>query len=202
MILFVGLGNPGEKYARNRHNIGFLAVEAIAEQYGFAAPRKRFGGLLQEGRVGGEKLLLFRPLSFMNLSGTPVASVKGFFRLPVENIIVFHDELDLAAGKLRVKTGGGTAGHNGLRSLVDAIGGGFRRVRLGIGRPHRQGDDKVLSHVLGDFSRDDENWLAPLLESIALSTPLLLEGRDDAFASKAHLRFSKALAQSESDNGI
>ena len=184
MILFVGLGNPGEKYARNRHNIGFLALERIARQHDFAQARECFGGLLQEGHLQGKKLLLFRPMSFMNRSGVPVAAVMRFFRLPPECVVVFHDELDLGIGKLRMKRGGGTAGHNGLRSLVQHIGADFRRVRLGIGHPGIQ--DKVMPYVLGDFSRADEAWLQPLLDAIATNAPLLVAGREDAFASKSH----------------
>ena len=184
MILLVGLGNPGAKYARNRHNIGFMAVEGIARRHGFAAARERFGGLLQEGRMQGKKLLLFRPLSFMNRSGVAVSAVMRFHRLPPQCVVVFHDELDLGAGRLRVKSGGGTAGHNGLRSLVQHIGADFRRVRLGIGHPGSQGE--VMPYVLGDFSRADEIWLQPLLDAITANASLLVAGRDDAFASKTH----------------
>ena len=183
-LLFVGLGNPGTRHACNRHNIGFMALERIAGRYGFAAARERFGGLLQEGRMDGRPLLLLRPLSFMNRSGVPVAAAMRYFRLPPEQVVVFHDELDLAAGKLRVKSGGGTAGHNGLRSLVEHIGAGFRRVRLGIGHPGNQ--ERVLSYVLQDFAPEDAAWREPLLDAIAEHAPLLAAGRDDAFASKAH----------------
>lgn len=189
MVLFVGLGNPGREYSRNRHNIGFMAIEKIAAHYGFPQPRERFGGLLQEHRLDGKKLLLFRPLSFMNRSGIPVSQVKEFFHIQPGQIVVFHDELDLAAGKLRMKTGGGTAGHNGLRSLVEAMGAEFRRVRIGIGRPDSKlktegGEGQVLSYVLGDFSKLDDDWTGPLLDAIASNMPLLMQGRDDAFASK------------------
>lgn len=185
MILFVGLGNPGREHSRNRHNVGFMVIERIAAHYGFPESRKRFGGLLQEHRIDGEKLLLFRPLSFMNRSGEPVFQVKEFFRILPEQIVVFHDELDLAPGKLRVKTGGGTAGHNGLRSLVGTVGEGFRRVRIGVGKPVGEAKEgRVLSHVLGDFSKRDGDWLEPLLDAITSNMPLLLQGLDDAFASK------------------
>ena len=182
--LFVGLGNPGEQHARNRHNIGFLALERIAAQHGFPAARERFGGLLQEGRMHAHSLLLFRPLSFMNQSGVAVAAAVRFFRLAPRQVVVFHDELDLAAGRLRVKSGGGTAGHNGLRSLVQHIGADFRRVRLGIGHPGAP--ERVLSHVLANFARQDAAWLEPLLDAIAENAPLLAAGRDDAFASRTH----------------
>lgn len=185
MILFVGLGNPGREHLRNRHNVGFMAIERIAMRYEFPEPRERFGGLLQEHRIDNEKLLLFRPLSFMNRSGEPVFQVKEFFRIQPGQIVVFHDELDLVSGKLRVKTGGGTAGHNGLRSMVGTVGEGFRRIRIGIGRPIEESNEgRVLSHVLGDFSKRDDDWLEPLLDAIALNAPLLLQGLDDAFASK------------------
>lgn len=191
MLLFVGLGNPGEKHARNRHNIGFLALEAIARHHGFPCACKRFGGLLQESCLPEVKLLLFRPLSFMNESGVPVGKVLKFYQIPPESLVVFHDDLDLGAGKLRVKIGGGTAGHNGLRSLVAHVGPGFRRVRLGVGRPRTDAQERVLSYVLGDFHAQEEVWLRPLLDAIALNVSLLLEGRDDAFASRTHWILSR-----------
>lgn len=189
MMLFAGLGNPGHKHVRNRHNIGFLAIEAIARHHDFPSARERFGGLLQENHLQGAKLLLFRPLSFMNKSGFPIAAAIRFFRLSPEQLVVFHDDLDLHAGRMRVKSGGGTAGHNGLRSIVEHLGPGFRRVRLGIGRPEAEARDKVLSHVLGDFSCRDDDWLHPLLDAIATNAPLLLKSRDDAFASRTHWCF-------------
>jgi PTH1 family peptidyl-tRNA hydrolase len=185
MLILVGLGNPGPRYARNRHNIGFLAAEAVADRHGFGPARRRFEGELREGVLGGEKAFTLRPLTYMNESGRSVGDVMRFFRLRPADIVVFHDELDLPPGKLRVKTGGGHAGHNGLRSIAQHIGPGFRRVRLGIGHPgHR---DAVHGYVLGDFAKADAEWLGPLLAAIAENAPALAQGRDDLFANRVHL---------------
>lgn len=184
MILFVGLGNPGSKYAGHRHNIGFMAVDEIIRRHNLPAPRRRFQGEVSEGRLGGEKVLLLKPTTFMNESGRAVAEAAGFYKIAPEDIIVFHDELDLEPGRMRVKTGGGTAGHNGLRSIGSHVGPGFRRVRLGIGHPGR---DKVLSYVLKDFAKADSDWLEPLLDAVADHAPLLADGQDATFANKVHL---------------
>ncbi|PZQ51556.1 MAG: aminoacyl-tRNA hydrolase [Rhodovulum sulfidophilum] len=171
MKLIVGLGNPGGQYARNRHNIGFLAVEAIAEARGFGPWRSKFQGLISEGRLGSEKALLLKPETFMNLSGDSVRAAMAFYKLAPADVLVLHDELDLAPGKLRFKTGGGHAGHNGLRSIDAHIGAAFQRVRMGIGHP---GDKRLVSnYVLGDFAKADEAWLDPLLAAVAAEAPLL-----------------------------
>jgi peptidyl-tRNA hydrolase, PTH1 family len=177
MLLLVGLGNPGARYARQRHNIGFMAVDAVAEAHRFAAWRSRFSGLVSEGELGGERVLLHKPQTFMNLSGEAVAAATRFYKLPLAQVVVCHDELDLAAGKVRIKTGGGVAGHNGLRSIAERLGSrDFRRVRLGIGHPGHKA--LVTGHVLGDFDADDRTWLEPLLAAFADAAPLLAAGDD------------------------
>jgi PTH1 family peptidyl-tRNA hydrolase len=184
-LLVVGLGNPGPAYAGNRHNIGFMAVDAIARRHGFGAFRARFQGEIAEGTVAGRPILLLEPMTYMNESGRSVGAAARFYKIPTEDIVVFHDELDLAAGKLRVKDGGGHAGHNGLRSLHGHVGPGFRRVRLGIGRP---GDrQQVVGHVLKNFAKADAAWLDPLLDAVAEQFPLLVQGDAGAFMSKVAL---------------
>jgi PTH1 family peptidyl-tRNA hydrolase len=186
MLLLVGLGNPGNKYADNRHNIGFMAVDEIVRRHDFAVARKRFQGLLCEGKLGGQKVLALKPQTFMNESGRSVGEAARFYKLSPDQIVVIHDELDLAPGKLRVKRGGGLAGHNGLRSLAAHIGKDFRRIRLGVGHPGDKG--KVLSHVLRDFAKADDAWLDPLLAAMAQAAPLLVrDDSDSAFASKVAL---------------
>ena len=186
MLLLVGLGNPGNKYADNRHNIGFMAVDEIVRHHDFAVARKRFQGLLCEGKLGRQKVLALKPQTFMNESGRSVGEAARFYKLCPGQIVVIHDELDLAPGKLRVKRGGGLAGHNGLRSLAAHIGKDFRRIRLGVGHPGDKG--KVLSHVLRDFAKADDAWLAPLLVAMAQAAPLLVrDDSDSAFASKVAL---------------
>ncbi len=181
MKLWVGLGNPGAQYARNRHNIGFMAVDAIADAHGFGPWRAKFQGQFAEGRVGGEKILLLKPETFMNLSGDSVRAAMTFFKLTPDDVTVFHDELDLEAGRTRVKTAGGHAGHNGLRSIDGHIGPGFHRVRLGIGHP---GDkSRVTAHVLGDFAKSDADWLDPLLAAIAKAAPVLATRDPASFQS-------------------
>jgi PTH1 family peptidyl-tRNA hydrolase len=183
LLLWVGLGNPGAEHARNRHNIGFMALDAIAARYGFAPWRNRFRGLLAEGVVGGRKVLALKPQTWMNLSGESVQAAMAFFRLPLDAVTVFHDELDLTAGKVRVKKGGGNAGHNGLRSITQHCGGpDFWRVRLGIGHPGEK--ERVTAHVLGDFAKSDREWVETLLDRIAEAAPLLAEGRPDQFMNK------------------
>ncbi|MDE0727091.1 MAG: aminoacyl-tRNA hydrolase [Alphaproteobacteria bacterium] len=186
MLLLVGLGNPGNKYADNRHNIGFMAVDEIVRRHDFAVARKRFQGLLCEGKLGGQKVLALKPQTFMNESGRSVGEAARFYKLSPDQIVVIHDELDLAPGKLRVKRGGGLAGHNGLRSLAAHIGKDFRRIRLGVGHPGDKG--KVLSHVLRDFAKADDAWLDPLLAAMAQAAALLVrDDSDSAFASKVAL---------------
>jgi PTH1 family peptidyl-tRNA hydrolase len=185
MILLVGLGNPGPKYAQNRHNIGFMAVDAIVRRHSFSPERTRFQGLVSEGTLAGEKVLVLKPMTYMNESGRSVGEAMRFFKLEPEHVVVFHDELDLAPGKLRIKTGGGHGGHNGLRSIDAHIGPNYRRIRLGIGHP---GDkERVLGHVLGDFAKADMKWLEPFLDAIASEAPLLAEGRFNSFANRVHL---------------
>ncbi|MBL6952248.1 MAG: aminoacyl-tRNA hydrolase [Alphaproteobacteria bacterium] len=185
MLLLVGLGNPGDKYADNRHNIGFMAVDEIIRRHGFAPPRRRFQGLTSEGTMAGQKVMVLKPMTFMNESGRSVGEAARFFKIDADHIVVFHDELDLAPGKLRVKNGGGLAGHNGLKSLAAHIGRDFRRVRLGVGHPGHK--DKVLRYVLQNFAKADDTWLDPLLDAMAEAAPLLTSGDDAAFASKVAL---------------
>lgn len=186
MILLVGLGNPGDKYAGNRHNIGFMAVDEIADRHGFSPERSKHQGLLREGTIGTEKVIALKPQTFMNESGRSVAAVAQFYKLSPADIVVFHDELDLAPGKLRLKSGGGHAGHNGLRSIHAHLGDRYRRVRLGIGHP---GDKaKVSGYVLRDFAKAEAEWLGPLLASLAAESGWLAKGDDQ--------RFQSAVAQS------
>ena len=173
MLLLVGLGNPGSKYDNNRHNIGFMAADIIARRHNFSAPRDRFQAQVYEGRLGSEKCLILKPQTYMNLSGQAVGEAVRYFKLTPDDVIVFHDELDIPAGKVKFKTGGGHAGHNGLRSIEQHIGKEFHRIRMGIGHP---GDkSRVTGHVLGDFSKQDQEWLDPLLDAVADAAPKLAE---------------------------
>ena len=188
MRLFVGLGNPGSDYAKNRHNIGFMAVDEIVHRYSFAPFRSKFQGQLCEGKIAGQKVLILKPTTYMNESGKAVQAVMAFYKLPIQDIIVFHDEMDLVAGKIRMKTGGGHAGHNGVRSIQSHIGSGFQRVRLGVGHP---GDkEKVVGHVLNDFSKADQQWLDKMIEAIGENADLLIKGEDSGFMSKISLAFN------------
>lgn len=181
MLLLVGLGNPGDKYARHRHNVGFMAVDAIADANGFGQTRSKFQGNIREGTLGREKVLILKPQTFMNDSGQAVGEAARFYKIPPEDIIVFYDELDLAAGKLRVKTGGGAAGHNGIRSIDSHVGNSFKRIRIGIGHP---GDkSRVTNHVLGDFAKADQDWLSPMLDAIASEATFLAEPDCNRFAT-------------------
>lgn len=186
MKLLVGLGNPGAKYARNRHNIGFMAVDAIAGAHGFGPWRQRFRGEAAEGRLGTEKVLLLKPGTYMNRSGDAVAEALRFFKLGTEALVVFHDELDLAPGKLRVKAGGGHAGHNGLRSIMGHLGAEFTRVRMGIGHPGHK--DAVSGYVLHDFARAEEGWLDDLLRGISDGAAALAAGDAGRFQNAVALR--------------
>lgn len=182
MRLLVGLGNPGARYADNRHNIGFMAADAIARHHGFSPARARFQGETMEGMVDGVTCLLLKPQTYMNESGRAVAEAARFYRISAADIIVFHDELDLAPGRVRVKTGGGHAGHNGLRSIIAHIGEDFVRVRMGIGHP---GDrDLVTPYVLSDFSKEERSWLDPLLEALARAAPMLIAGDPARFMTE------------------
>lgn len=179
MHLFVGLGNPGPKYAGNRHNIGFMALDRIAEDHGFPAFRAKFSGEISEGRIGGEKVLLLKPLTYMNRSGQSVGEAMRFHKLEPPDITVFHDEIDLAPGKVRLKTGGGHAGHNGLRSIHQHIGPHYDRVRLGVGHPGHK--DAVSSYVLHDFAKADEDWLDEVLRGIGDGAAELVAGDGGKF---------------------
>jgi PTH1 family peptidyl-tRNA hydrolase len=187
MLLLVGLGNPGARYARQRHNIGFMALDAVARAYDFAPWRSKFSSLISEGQLGGVKVLLQKPQTFMNLSGHAVAEAARFYKVPLEQIVVCHDELDLVAGKVRIKTGGGVAGHNGLRSIAAQLGSpDFKRVRIGIGHP---GDkDRVTPHVLGDFGAEDREWVGRLLDALVEAAPLLAAGDDAGSMNRIALR--------------
>jgi PTH1 family peptidyl-tRNA hydrolase len=184
MLLFVGLGNPGEKHARNRHNIGFMAVQAIAERHRFAPWRRRFQGVATEGTIGQEKVLLLLPGTYMNESGRAVAEAMHFYKLPLSDIAVFHDEIELPPVKVRVKVGGGIAGHNGLRSISAHVGNDYKRVRLGVGHP---GKELVHGHVLSDFSKEDRAWVEALCDVVAGNAELLAQGKDASFQNKVHL---------------
>jgi peptidyl-tRNA hydrolase, PTH1 family len=186
MKLFTGLGNPGTKYAGNRHNIGFMAVDRIAADHGFAPWRARFQGLVSEGRLGDEKIVLLKPATFMNLSGQSVGEAMRFFRLTPADLVVFHDELDLAPGKVRVKQGGGHAGHNGLRSIHGHIGDAYGRVRLGIGHPGHK--DAVADYVLHDFAAADRDWLDDLMRGLSEGAALLASGDGARFLNAVALR--------------
>jgi PTH1 family peptidyl-tRNA hydrolase len=185
MRLFVGLGNPGTKHAHNRHNIGFMAVGEIARRHGFAPWRRRFQGETSEGTLDGERVVLLRPATFMNESGRAVQEAANFFKLGESEIIVFQDELELPPGKVRVKVGGGIAGHNGLRSISAHIGNEYRRVRLGIGHPGVK--ELVHSYVLSDFAKSDRPWVEALCEAVADNAGLLVARRDSTFQNKVHL---------------
>ena len=185
MRLLVGLGNPGARYAGNRHNIGFMVVEAIARRNRIGPWRRRFHGVSTEGPIGGERALLLLPGTYMNDSGLAVADAARFYKLEPANIIVVHDELDLAPGKVRVKVGGGAAGHNGLRSITAHIGNYYKRVRIGVGHP---GDkDLVLNYVLADFAKSERPWVAALCEVIADNAELIVKGADSTFQNRVHL---------------
>jgi peptidyl-tRNA hydrolase, PTH1 family len=200
MLLFVGLGNPGAKYAHNRHNIGFMAVEAIARRHGFAPWRRRFQGETSEGTLDGERVVLLRPTTFMNESGRAVQEASSFFKLGLDAITVFQDELELPPGKVRIKVGGGIAGHNGLRSISAHLGNEYRRVRLGIGHPGVK--ELVHGHVLSDFAKSDRPWVEALCEAIADHAGLLAGGRDSTFQNKVHLTMqAKGFVDSKDESG-
>ncbi len=189
MRLVVGLGNPGSRYARNRHNVGFMAVDAIARKHGSPGFRSRFKGELAEGPIGGERVLLLKPQTFMNLSGESVGEAARFFKILPSEIIVIHDEIDLRPGKLRVKLGGGSAGHNGLRSIDGLLGPDYWRVRIGVGHPGIK--ELVQPYVLQNFSGEElAGWVEPLLGAVAEMVPLLLSGAPDAFMSEVARRFA------------
>lgn len=189
MLLIVGLGNPGEAYQKNRHNIGFMAVDAIAEAHGFGPERLRFRGKAREGAIRGKdgavKTLILKPMTYMNESGNAVQEAAAFHKIPLEQVVVIYDELDLAAGKVRVKRGGGNAGHNGLRSISTHAGNDYLRVRVGIGHPGEK--ERVTGHVLGNFSKADRAWVDPLLDAIGQAAPFLADGDEAGFMNKVAL---------------
>jgi len=185
MLLFVGLGNPGAKHAGNRHNIGFMVVDAIAKRHGFAPWRRRFQGVATEGSIGREKLLLLLPGTYMNESGRAVAEAQHFYKLGLSDIVVFHDEIELPPAKVRVKAGGGIAGHNGLRSISAHIGNDYRRVRIGVGHPGVK--DLVHAHVLSDFAKSEREWVETLCDVMAENAGLLAQAKESTFQNKVHL---------------
>jgi PTH1 family peptidyl-tRNA hydrolase len=183
MLLLVGLGNPGAKYARNRHNIGFMAVDAIAREHGFGPWKKKFQGELAEGHIDGVRALLLKPQTFMNESGRSVGEAANFHKLSPMDIVAYYDEIDLAPGRFRMKTGGGAAGHNGIRSIIASpVGEGFRRARLGVGHPGHK--ELVQGYVLSDFHKADADWVAALLDAVAKAAPLLAKGQDDKYQAE------------------
>jgi PTH1 family peptidyl-tRNA hydrolase len=184
-LLIAGLGNPGAEYARNRHNAGFMAVDVIHASYRFTPWRTRFHGLVCEGALAGRKTYLLKPMTYMNESASSVAVAMRFHKLPLEGLVVIHDEIDLAAGKLKVKTGGSDAGNNGLRSITAALGPDYRRVRIGVGHPGTK--SRVTSHVLNNFTRAEEEWLVPLLSAIAEAVPYLARDDDPGFTTRVAL---------------
>lgn len=193
MRLFVGLGNPGREYAAQRHNIGFMAVDAIARRHAAAPFRRRFQGEVSETVLDGERVLLLKPETYMNESGRAVREAAHFFKIPLADITVFHDEMDLGPGTVRVKIGGGNAGHNGLKSVTAEVGNDYRRVRLGIGHPGRK--ELVLGFVLGNFSRDEEPWVEALCDAVAADAALLAKGEGDKFQTRVQRAMEEILAR-------
>ena len=185
MKLFVGLGNPGEKYARHRHNVGFMAIDRIASRHDAGPWRRRFQGETAELSLGGDRVVLLKPTTFMNESGRSVGEAQRFLKIPVSDVYVFHDEIDLAPGKVKVKAAGGNAGHNGLRSISEHIGNDYRRVRIGVGHPGHK--DLVHAYVLNDFAKDERAWVTALCDTIADNAGLLVKGQDATFQNKVHL---------------
>ena len=185
MLLILGLGNPGRRYAGNRHNIGFMAADAIHRRHGFSPWRARFEGEVAEGSLGGEKALILKPATYMNESGRAAGQAMRFHKLEPGDIVAIHDELDLPPGKLRMKTGGGHGGHNGLKSLDAHLGKDYRRMRIGIGHPGAK--ELVHGYVLHDFAKADQDWLGPLLDAVADNAPLLATGDDASFMNRVHL---------------
>ena len=200
MLLFVGLGNPGSRYIGNRHNIGFMAVQAIARRFDISPWRRRFQGVAVEGNIAGERALLLLPGTFMNESGRAVAEAANFYKLEPASVVVFHDEVELPPGKIRLKLGGGNAGHNGLRSISDHIGNDYRRVRLGVGHP---GDKNLMEHyVLQDFAKTEWSWVEALCEIVAENAALLIEGKDSTFQNRVHLAMqAKGFGEEDEPSG-
>ena len=190
MQVWTGLGNPGAQYAMHRHNVGFMAIDAMAEVHGFGPVKKQFQGWTQEGRIGGQKILLLKPATFMNESGRSVGEALRLYKMGVDALTVFHDELDIAPFRVKVKTGGGTAGHNGLRSIDQHLGPDFRRVRLGIGHPGHK--DRVTGHVLGNYAKSEIEPLSDLLGALAAEAHWLAEGDDVRFVNDVALRLGES----------
>lgn len=184
-LLIAGLGNPGERYARNRHNAGFIVADEIHAHYRFGPWKAKFEAFLSEGTLAGRKTYLLKPQTFMNHSGMSVGAALRFFKLPLSALVVFHDEIDLAAGKIKVKTGGGDAGQNGLRSITESLGADYRRVRIGVGHPGEK--SLVTAHVLQNFSKEDIAWLKPLVVAMVEAAPLLAKDDDAGFMTKVAL---------------
>jgi len=185
MRLLAGLGNPGPQYAGNRHNVGFMVVDAIARRHNIGPWRRRFQGVAAEGPIGGERVILLKPETFMNESGRAVAEAAHFYKIDVGHIVVFHDEIDLPPAKVRVKTGGGIAGHNGLRSISSHVGNDYRRVRVGVGHPGAR--ELVYPYVLGDFAKAERPWVEALCDIFADNAAMIARGEDAAFQNKVHL---------------
>ena len=200
MLLFVGLGNPGPKHASNRHNIGFMAVQAIARRHELSPWRRRFQGVAVEGNIANERILLLLPGTYMNELGRAVGEAANFYKLDTGSIVVFHDEVDLAPAKVRVKVGGGVAGHNGLRSITAHIGNEYKRVRIGIGKPDVK--ELVPMHVLGDFAKSEWAWVEALCDVMAENAPLLVEDKDSSFQNKVHLAMEAKGFTDEADDDL
>ena len=199
MLLLVGLGNPGARYVGTRHNVGFMTVQAIAKRHGIGPWRRRFQGVACEGTLGGARVLLLLPGTYMNESGRAVAEAAHFYKLPLADITVFHDEIELAPGKVRVKVGGGIAGHNGLRSISEHIGNDYRRVRIGVGHPGHK--DLVEHYVLSDFAKSEQRWVEALTDILADNVDFLVRGEDASFQNKVHLAMvAKGFGQQDQDS--
>jgi PTH1 family peptidyl-tRNA hydrolase len=199
MLLLVGLGNPGARYVGTRHNVGFVAVQAIAKRHGIGPWRRRFQGVACEGTLGGARVLLLLPGTYMNESGRAVAEAARFYKLPLADITVFHDEIELPPGKVRIKVGGGIAGHNGLRSISEHIGNDYRRVRIGVGHPGHK--DLVEHYVLSDFAKSEQRWVEALTEILADNVDFLVRGEDASFQNKVHLAMvAKGFGQQDRDS--
>ena len=198
MLVFAGLGNPGARHANNRHNVGFMAADAIHRRHSFSPWSKKFHAEIAEGRLGGDKVLLIKPQTFMNLSGQSVGEALRFYKLDLSALTVFYDEIDLAEGKLRIKTGGGAGGHNGIRSIDGHVGNAYRRVRIGVGHPGVK--EMVHGHVLGDFAKADREWLDVLLDAIAGDAGLLAKGDDNSFMNRVTLALRDKLTPTGDDD--
>ena len=199
MLLLVGLGNPGERYVGNRHNIGFMVVQAIAKRHGIGPWRRRFQGGACEGPIGGVRSLLLLPGTYMNESGRAVAEAMHFYKLTLGDVTVFHDEIDLPPGKVRIKVGGGIAGHNGLRSISEHVGNDYRRVRIGVGHPGNK--DLVQGYVLSDFAKSERPWVEALITILADDVELLVRGEDASFQNRVHLAMAaKGFGDSKSED--